>query len=66
MQLKDIRKTLVAVAVTILMAIQTSLQDGTLSLGVPPEWMNVILAVIGAVLVFSVRNGDKPPNENVA
>lgn len=63
MQLKDMRKALVAIGITVLMAVQTALQDGSLSLGLPPQWMNVILAVVGAALVFAVRNGDKPPTD---
>lgn len=60
MQLKDLRKTLVAVGVVLVSALHSALSDGTLTLGVPPEWMAVIIAGVGALLVFLVRNGDKP------
>jgi len=63
MQLKDYRKTLVAVGVVLVSALHTALSDGTLSLGVPSEWMSVIIASVGAVLVWLVRNGDKKTDE---
>jgi hypothetical protein len=60
MQLKDYRKTLVAVAVVLVSALHTALADGSLVLGLAPEWRQVAIAIVGAVLVFAVRNGDKP------
>ena len=60
MQLKDLRKTFVAVSVVLVSALHTALTDGTLTLGIPSEWMSVVIAGIGAVLVYLVRNGDKP------
>lgn len=60
MQLKDLRKTIVAVGVVLVSALHSALSDGTLVLGVAPEWMTVIIAGVGALLVYLVRNGDKP------
>lgn len=60
MKLKDVRKALVAVAVVALTAIHAALNDGTLSLPIASPWMPVVITAIGAVLVWLVRNGDKP------
>jgi len=63
MQLKDYRKAIVAVGTVLVGALHTALSDGTLTLGLPAEWVNVIIAAVGAVLVWLVRNGDKPEEE---
>lgn len=54
---KDYRKFWMALLTTVLMAIHAGLSEGSLFL--PTPWDQVALALVGAVLVFVVRNGDK-------
>ena len=60
MKLKDMRKALVALGVVALEAVHAALVSGGVTLPIDPSWTSVIIALVGAALVYAVRNGDKP------
>lgn len=57
MNLANIRKTLVAVVFAVLETVNVSLTDG--SLPIPEPWRTIIVAAVGAYLVYRVPNAAK-------